>query len=89
MTITASTIAFVSTAIALIASIIGFILKIHSWCLHQEEQDKRIDENTKEQGIICECLLGVLDGLEQLGCNHTVTEKKEKMQGHLNERAHK
>lgn len=84
----AQTVALVSAIIAILGVIIRLLFKAHSLYLHQAEQDKRIDENKEELGIICECIFATLDGLEQLGCNHSVPAAKKKMQSHLNKKAH-
>lgn len=68
--------------------IIGLFVKIHKWYLKQERQDDDIKNVKKENRLIFEGLLACLDGLEQLGANHTVPIAKEKLQNHLNERAH-
>lgn len=65
----------------------------------QEQQDKKIEhlkdahnedvyEIKAEQRIICEGLLACLDGLQQLGCNHSVPEAKKTLEKHLNKIAH-
>lgn len=86
-----------------IITILGFILAAHKWVikqeLHDKEQDKKFDsfkENINERidimnvenQVICYGLLACLDGLKQLGANGNVTKAHDKLEKHLNDRAH-
>lgn len=82
-----------------LGSMLALVLKGHSWYLEQKNQSKEIknlekkhnedmSESNKERQLICFALAACLDGLQQLGCNHSVTTAKEKMEKHLNEKAH-
>lgn len=79
--------------------LIGIILKVHKWYLTQENQtnqiaDLRADHNTdikrikEENALICYALSACLDGLSQLGANHTVPIAKAKLDKYLNQQAH-
>lgn len=50
--------------------------------------EKDSSAQKKENCILCYGLMAALDGLEQLGANHTVPLAKEKIQKHLNKVAH-
>ena len=52
----------------------------------QHEDD--IAHIKKENTLICYALSACLDGLLQLGCNHTVPDAKKRLDKHLNEQAH-
>ena len=54
----------------------------------REKHENDMGESNEERQLICFVLYACLDGLEQLGCNHTVTEAKNMMDKHLNEKAH-
>ena len=69
--------------------IIGFVFKVHKWYLRQEKQDEEIKQIKEEDTLICYALSACLDGLQQLGCNHTVPDAKEKLDKYLNQQAHK
>ena len=73
------------TSLILIGTTIG---KIHTWFLKQEEQDTQIANIKKEQRILCKGISACLDGLEQLGCNHSVSVAKQELEEHLNDVAH-
>ena len=81
-------IAFASILTAL-GVIIGGILKIHKWYLEQQSLKKEMAETKEENALICFALSACLDGLQQLGANHTVPVAKEKLDKFLNNRAHK
>lgn len=90
------------TAVAVLTALgtlIAWIFKGHNWFLEQENQSKKIKaleerhkadmkESNEERQLICYCLVACLDGLQQLGANHTVPIAKNKMEKHLNEKAH-
>ena len=52
-------------------------------------QDKDIDKIKEENTLIVFALSACLDGLQQLGANHTVTVAKDKLDKYINKRAHK
>ncbi|MBR5583056.1 MAG: branched-chain amino acid ABC transporter permease [Lachnospiraceae bacterium] len=99
MVITTQTIITSAAVLTALVSIFTIVFKVHSWYLKQEQQDSKIDrlkdthnedvhEIKAEQRIICEGLLACLDGLQQLGCNHSVPEAKKSLENHLNKIAH-
>lgn len=78
---------------------LGIILKVHKWYLKQESQDNHISDLKKhheedvhrlkeENCLVCFALSACLDGLQQLGANHTVPIAKEKLDKYLNQQAH-
>lgn len=90
------TIITTAAVLAAVVAIAGYYNKVYSWIRHQEEQDKRMDRIEhdaqavqKELTLIVYGLSGCLDGLSQLGANHTVTDAKEKLDKHINKQAHK
>ena len=56
---------------------------------HSTAQDKDIARLKEENQLICYGLSAALDGLEQLGANHSVPIAKNKLQKYLNQQAHK
>lgn len=81
---------FLTIAGALTA--LGVILKT-AWSLHTFIKDgekvfKDVESIKKEQKLMVNALNACLDGLSQLGCNHTVTETREKLNKYINEHAH-
>ncbi len=95
----AQTVITAGAFLAAVGAIFAVIFKWHKWYLKQENQSKEIEalrekhasdmaESNEERQLICYALVACLDGLQQLGCNHSVTTAKDKMEKHLNEKAH-
>lgn len=85
-------IAYIITGASLLTAlgvILGFVLKAHKWYLKQEKQDEEIKNIKEEDKLICYALSACLDGLMQLGANHTVPVAKDKLDKYLNQQAHK
>ena len=85
--------------VSAIGLLLGIILKIHKWYLKQDEQTAQIEALKKhheddvkrlkeENCLICYALSACLDGLQQLGANHTVPLAKDKLDKYLNQQAH-
>ena len=85
-------VSYIITGASLITAlgvILGLVFKIHKWYLKQEQQEKEIKQIKEEDTLICFALSACLDGLQQLGANHTVPVAKEKLDKYLNQQAHK
>ena len=78
-------IAAIITAVIAIGSV---IFAAYRWYLRQNKQDSEIKRIKEENALICYALSACLDGLIQLGANHTVPIAKEKLDKHLNINAH-
>lgn len=79
----------IAEIISALAVISGVIFACYRWYLKQNKQDEDIKAIKEENTLICFALRACLDGLEQLGANHTVPVAKEKLEKHLNILAHK
>lgn len=79
----------IAEIISALTIIFGVIFACYRWYLKQKKQDEDIKEIKEENTLICFALRACLDGLEQLGANHTVPVAKEKLEKHLNILAHK
>lgn len=88
MYIDANTIITAGSVITAAGAIFACILKIHKWYLKQEAQDLEIAKIKEENTLICFALSACLDGLQQLGANHTVPVAKDKLDKYLNQKAH-
>lgn len=82
--------------IAAVVALVGYYNKIHDWVRHQDEQDARmtaieadIAESKDERTLIVYALSACLDGLQQLGANHTVPVAKDKLDKYINKKAHR
>ncbi len=81
-------IAAAASALGGSAAIIGAVTAAVRWLDRQSKQDCDIQNIKKENMMIVSALSACLDGLTQLGANHSVTDEKEKLDRYLLERAH-
>lgn len=58
------------------------------WMDRQKAQDKEIKDIKEEQSLITYGLLACLKGLKEQGCDGPVTEAVDKIEQHLNVKAH-
>lgn len=72
-----------------IGTIFGAIFAVYKWFLKQEKQDNDIARLKEEDTLIVYALSACLDGLQQLGANHTVPIAKDKLDKYINQQAHK
>lgn len=81
------------TIFGVVRSLMKYICNVHQKQLEIKNrniaQDKDIARLKDENRLICFGLSAALDGLEQLGANHTVPVAKSKLDKYLNEQAHK
>lgn len=75
--------------IAAVVAIFGVVFSMHKWFMKQEKQDVDIKQLKEENTLIVYALSACLDGLEQLGANHTVTDAKNRLDKYINKQAHK
>ena len=77
-----------SAAVAACLALLATLGKAHSWLLRQRKQDEDILAIKAEQQLLTYGVLACLKGLKEQGCNGPVTEAVERIERHLNERAH-
>lgn len=76
-------------AITALIGVFALIFKVYKWYLRQEIQDEEIRNLKNENTLLCYGISACLDGLMQLGANHTVPDAKKRLDKHLNQTAHK
>lgn len=97
--ITAETIITAAGVLAAITAMGGALITLYKRAKKPEENSKLIEELKaqheddmnrvkKENTLVCYALSACLDGLLQLGCNHTVPDAKKKLDKYLNQQAH-
>lgn len=97
--LTAQSIITAGGVVTALGILIGLVVKLVHWVDEQKEQGERIqalekkhqedmEAAQKENELIIEGLLGCLKGLQEKGCNGPVTEKADKIERYLNEKAH-
>lgn len=86
---TADNILLAAALLSALVTLFGAVFAIYKWVLKQEAQDRDIAKMKEENALTFYALIACLDGLEQLGANHTVTETKERLEKYINRQAHK
>ena len=82
-------IAAVIGAVGVIGGVFALIFKVRDWVKKQDKQDAEIQRLKSENCLLCYGISACLDGLMQLGANHTVPIAKEKLDKYINQQAHK
>lgn len=68
--------------------LVGGIIAIYKLVERDKRQSDKIKAIQAEQTLICYGLLACLKGLKEQGCNGPVTEAINKVEKHLNQKAH-
>ena len=89
VTVSADAIITIAAVIGALGVIFGVVFAVYRWYLKQEKQDKDITRIKGEDTLIVFALSACLDGLQQLGANHTVSIAKDKLDKYINQQAHK
>ena len=89
VTINSQTIITLAALISALGVVFGIVFAVYRWYLKQEKQDKDIARIKEEDTLIVFALSACLDGLQQLGANHTVPIAKDKLDKYINQQAHK
>lgn len=86
--ITWQSIVTVAAVIGAIVAIVAYFAKAVRWVDRQKKQDKELAAIKEEQTILTYGVLACLKGLKEQGCNGPVTEAINKIEKHLNQKAH-
>ena len=86
--ITAQGIITAASLTAALVALTGYIFRAHDWVKKQNNQDAEIKAMKEEQQLLTYGILACLKGLKEQGCNGPVTEAINKIEKHLNEKAH-
>ena len=71
-----------------VGTLLGLLFSLFNWLNKQKKQDTDIKKINTEMTLLCYCMRACLDGLEQLGANHTVPVAKDKLDKYINQKAH-
>lgn len=69
-------------------ALVSYLRKLFGWFERQEKQDKEITSIKEEQMILTYGILACLKGLIEQGCDGEVKEAANKIEKHINEKAH-
>ena len=88
ITITTDTILTIAAVIGALGVIFGVIFAVYRWYLKQNKQDEDIKSMKDEQCLLTYGVLACLKGLAEQGCDGPVHEAIDKIEKHLNKKAH-
>lgn len=88
MYITLQSIITAGAVIAAVMAILAYYNKGLRWVDRQNQQDADIKALKDEQTLLTYGVLACLKGLKEQGCNGPVTEAINKIDKHLNQKAH-
>ena len=88
VTLTWQTLITVAAVLTAVVTILGRYNKLYDWIKKQEEQDKLIKDIQEEQALLTYGVLACLKGLSEQGCDGPVSEAINKIEKHINEKAH-
>ena len=88
ITLTWTTLIAAAGGIAAMVAIVGYLVKAIVWFQRQKQQDADIASMKAEQQLLTYGVLACLKGLKEQGCNGPVTEAINKIEKHLNAKAH-
>ena len=88
MYIDTNTIVTTASVVSALVVIFSAIFAVYRWYLRQNRQDVDIKKIKDEQCLLTYGILACLDGLQQLGANHSVPEVRSRIEKHINKQAH-
>lgn len=99
MYVDAQTIILAGGLLTAVSAFIALAWKLFKWIDHQKEQDteiakikaqveKKTEGIQEEQTLVVYGLLACLKGLKEQGCNGPVSEAIDKIEKHINKKAH-
>lgn len=88
VTLTWQTIITAAAVVGAIAALLKTYNRGYDFVKQQEKQDKVIGSILEEQTLLTYGVLACLKGLKEQGCNGPVTEAIDKIEKHVNEKAH-
>ena len=87
--ITAERIIQFAALLGAIAVIVTYLIKLINWIFKQKKQDEEIKAINEELTLLTYGLRACLMGLQKIGCDGPVEEAIDKIDKHMNLKAHK
>lgn len=88
MTVTWQTIVTVAAVVTALSVLVGKYNKGYDFIQRQDKQDEEIKSIKEEQALIVGGVLACLKGLQEQGCDGSVTEAIADFEAYLNKKAH-
>ena len=88
MTFTWQSVVAAAAIVGAIVALVNYIRKIFGWFDRQDSQEKELKAIKEEQALLTYGILACLKGLLEQGCDGDVKEAANKIEKHINEKAH-
>ena len=88
MYVDVNTIITAASLLTAVVVIFSAVFAVYRWYLKQNKQDVEIEKMKAEQYLLTYGILACLKGLKEQGCNGPVTEAVNKIEKHINTKAH-
>ena len=85
---TAQTIITAGALVGAAVALVSFFVKLVRWADRQKAQDKELQDVKAELTLLTYGVLACLKGLKEQGCNGPVTDAVNKIEKHINQKAH-
>lgn len=86
--LTAQTIITAGALVTAISAMVAVFVKLVRWADRQKAQDVELASVQEELTLLTYGVLSCLKGLKEQGCNGPVTEAVNKIEKHINQKAH-
>lgn len=86
--LTAQSIITAGAAVGAVSVLAALLVKLVHWVDRQKAQDAELQDVQTEMTLLTYGVLACLKGLKEQGCNGPVTEAVNKIEKHLNQKAH-
>ena len=85
---TAQTIITAGALVGAAVALVSFFVKLVRWADRQKAQDKELQDVKAELTLLTYGVLACLKGLNEQGCTGPVTDAVNKLDKHINQKAH-
>ena len=86
--LTAQTVITAAALVGAVSALAALLVKLVHWVDRQKAQDGELRDVQSELTLLTYGVLACLKGLKERGCNGPVTEAIQKIEKHINQKAH-
>ena len=86
--LTAQTVLSAAALVGAVSALAALLAKLVHWIDRQKAQDRELRDVQSELTLLTYGILACLKGLKERGCNGPVTDAVNKIEKHINQKAH-
>ncbi len=86
--LTAQTVITAAALVGAVSALAALLVKLIHWIDRQKAQDRELRDVQSELTLLTYGVLACLKGLKERGCNGPVTDAINKIEKHINQKAH-